>query len=421
MSTPYRCRGGQKRTKSIKQFKKPPFPSYLQNNVCEFTPLFDLDGRKKKNIVSVSLFKMDTGHYKNFQKYLGGLTNLVDYIHHQHKDFTVRLFIDNSIYQDKNLFTLLQKLDMEIVVYSCPNFMIKDQYHYGLFGTLVRFFPLFDFPNNDAYIVIIQDSDFVQNKLNSLFQFILTLDLQNIDRDFYIMKLSHLSYDFPAHPILYKNIINMYTNAQAFVGISRVHSAVLTDYLHSVKNNSGDTIFSYFYGTGKFNKTDTAFMGSHNFMYGVDEYFMNNHFMKYLIDHKMPFININEMDLFTKIYHYFKYFHITKPDKTSQKTMGQLLNLILRRYGIHSSKETTLLQKFQIVDGLAQTDEINLYSILYEILFENPQKYTFFLTENMFKILSKPEYKGMYRFSQVRFEFNPRQDMMLVANKIKKE
>jgi hypothetical protein len=50
---------------------------YLKNDLCNFTPLFDIDYTKKKNIISVSLFKMYTGGYKNFNKYIIGLFNLV--------------------------------------------------------------------------------------------------------------------------------------------------------------------------------------------------------------------------------------------------------------------------------------------------------------------------------------------------------
>ena len=42
---------------------------YLENNLVEFTPLFDIDYTKKKDLICSSFFKLETS-YKNFDKYI---------------------------------------------------------------------------------------------------------------------------------------------------------------------------------------------------------------------------------------------------------------------------------------------------------------------------------------------------------------
>jgi len=49
-------------------------------------------------------------------------------------------------------------------LFSCNEYC-RDKWHLGTFGTLLRMFPVFDLPNNDAGVVIIADIDEVaENK-----------------------------------------------------------------------------------------------------------------------------------------------------------------------------------------------------------------------------------------------------------------
>ena len=50
--------------------------NYLENNICKFEELKPINYNIKKNIISASLFKMNTGGYKNFNKYLDGIIKL---------------------------------------------------------------------------------------------------------------------------------------------------------------------------------------------------------------------------------------------------------------------------------------------------------------------------------------------------------
>ena len=140
---------------------------YLKNSICNFTPLFEIDYSKKKNLVCGSLFKITGGGYKDLSVYVEPFKNTVEKLLKKMPDLNLkfRLFIERSIFEDKKLYGMLEKLkNVEMVLYECPNYIIEDVHHRGIFGMIVRFFPLFDFENNDADTVIISDLDRVTNE-----------------------------------------------------------------------------------------------------------------------------------------------------------------------------------------------------------------------------------------------------------------
>ena len=82
--------------------------NYLQNDLCKFTPLFDIDYNKKVNIFSTCFFKLKNGGYKDFNKYLDGLIKLNKEIKVRNLHFEIRLFIDESIFTDKKIFNIIK-------------------------------------------------------------------------------------------------------------------------------------------------------------------------------------------------------------------------------------------------------------------------------------------------------------------------
>ena len=135
--------------------------------------MFD-DYSKKKNLVCGSLFKITGGGYKDLSVYVEPFKNTVEKLLKKMPDLNLkfRLFIERSIFEDKKLYGMLEKLkNVEMVLYECPNYIIEDVHHRGIFGMIVRFFPLFDFENNDADTVIISDLDVVDDEMTEIFNY----------------------------------------------------------------------------------------------------------------------------------------------------------------------------------------------------------------------------------------------------------
>jgi hypothetical protein len=102
-------------------------------------------------------------HYKNFNIYLHGIRKWIIFLNNIKYDYYLRLFIDINIYNDKEIMKLLNSSNkIQLVLFECMNYQIEkanNKYHIDLFGTLVRYFPLFNFNNNDAKSVIVVDID----------------------------------------------------------------------------------------------------------------------------------------------------------------------------------------------------------------------------------------------------------------------
>src|SRR5690606_34264380 len=137
--------------------------SYLVNNICEFELINWTYNDKKKDIVSMSLFKLKDG-YNSFSYYMLRLEKTCEVIRSTMPNTTIRIFIDHHVYNDKETMQALLNLKIDIILFKCINF-IRDEYHIGLFGTLVRFFPFFDFDFNDAKRVFIRDVDETEESL----------------------------------------------------------------------------------------------------------------------------------------------------------------------------------------------------------------------------------------------------------------
>ena len=396
---------------------------YLENSICNFIPLFDIDYTKKKNIISISLFKMSNSGYKNFDQYIDGLTILCEKVKSSYNNFTIRIFIDNSIFNDKNLLSKLKNLKLEIVVYTCPDYIINNEFHYGTFGTFVRFFPMFDFPNNDADLVMIQDADydeFGEVILNENIDIINKLNLYIDYKNCYILKFGDLYNSFKSDSIVYKNIVNYYTVSSSLIGINKINYNVIVDFIKSVKNKN------YIISRYNLSENENKHRDMNKFIYGIDEYFLNNTLMQYIIDNKLPFININKFDLYTKIYKYFKYYNIHLTNNKSLKIFDKIFTLILDRLKI-KYKNATLKEKYDIIDNLINGKNKNLIIKIYKILYKiflvayKNKAYQFLFPKNMYKILLTTKYFGLYQYDTIIFEFTNYDTITILENRFDKD
>ena len=143
---------------------------YLENGICNFKFI----GRTKfhnngVNIVSITFFKLPT-FYKNFSMYVQGLNTWIKMFHKLKPNFIIRIFIDNNIYQDKYIMEIINSSKyIEPVLFVCADYVL-DKYHLGLFSSMIRFFPLFNFKNNDARSILCADIDWlIRNELHTTY------------------------------------------------------------------------------------------------------------------------------------------------------------------------------------------------------------------------------------------------------------
>jgi len=134
----------------------------MKNEICNFTKIID-EYNEHSETIYITLFKKYNDNYYsdwiNFhKKYLSQLK----YFNEILKKNNIILYIDNIIYNNKYIMKKLLNVKINIYLFDCKKFKINDDYHYKLFGTFIRFFPLFDFelePHVDNNIAYVSDFD----------------------------------------------------------------------------------------------------------------------------------------------------------------------------------------------------------------------------------------------------------------------
>jgi hypothetical protein len=372
---------------------------YLENNICDFEILFNYTNIKK-NIISLSFFKMHNGGYKDFNLYINGFFKLHDYVLKEKKyNFIIRLFIDNSIKNDKKLFDKIYNLErVEIIIYKCKKYLQPDDnnYHLGIFGMFVRFFPLFDFKNNDANIVMILDMDdpeFFSENLEKL---------QDIKKkeEFYIFYMSNISRNIKHNfNYLYKDKIITYFVSPRLINFKRLPN-LLTNYFNNITNYKYNTLSCYeykFYYSKKKNKDEV-------FLYGIDEFFLNNNIIKYLIDNRLPYVQFIKFDILTLTYYFIKNFSFKK-DKL--KFINYIFDYIFDKLNIKKDNQNNLFKKLKSIEQLSKDKIILVYYNFYKIFIYNydNKNYKFIFPYDLYKMIQIYDLFGVYSFSAYLYHY----------------
>lgn len=251
----------------------------------------DCEGMISKDtayLVSTSLFRLQGGEYKSFKKYTNGLQTLCKIITTKLPGFSLRIYVDDTILKDHEIHNHLKRLrpPAEIVRYSCPRFKDTGNFHKGLFGTLIRYAPLFD-AKSSSKVVLIADAD-------------ATPEWRSI----------RIYRDLKAHPGLHNRLMQSYI----FLGGRLFHDVVMTGKLSRCLNCDGK-IIPYCIAPGLIGggrRIDSNILKSFlraadtteerwsnyarhhskftkGFVFGIDEYFLNEVLVPYVIDNKFSF------------------------------------------------------------------------------------------------------------------------------------
>jgi hypothetical protein len=153
---------------------------------------------------------------------------------------------------------------------------------------------MFNFPNNDSNIVIIIDIDdninFTINNFEKIKNKINIID-KNIISNTYLIKIGNLNKNvLYKYNSIYKNTINIYSIAQSIININKIDCNVIINFIHKINNTN--KLYTY-YKHFNYNKKefDIKMNQTKPFIYGIDEYFINDTLTKYLIDKKLLMIN----------------------------------------------------------------------------------------------------------------------------------
>lgn len=302
----------------------------------KFTIFKTADVKNPKVIINVSVFRMPDP-YKDESLYIDGLSLLLDNLDKTLKNCVLRIYYDDSVTKkDDKWKPIIEKAKtkkfVQMVHYDFPQFkkLNGSFYHEGVFGTIVRFFSLFNFSNVNEAVSII-DIDF-----NNLAE--LNLVSSNITKGLKFMKSSKTTFLFNTYGfmaylskprLLISDLIQKYEFTLRMVTqpttcIKKLDVSIIVDFMLCILNRCplynkwlDETI-------DKTNCKNVARSNNHKriqqcryfneiknmdigmFAFGVDELFLNTMILEDFLKNKLPFIVIYEMPSMTH-YHFALY------------------------------------------------------------------------------------------------------------------
>lgn len=357
---------------------------YLRNKICSFEPLFDIDYSIKTNFICTVLFDMKRDAYRSFGKYLVGINKYKMIIDKYLQNWKLRIFIDDTITSNNELMSKLQSDDnshLQLVKFNCPNYKMNNNSdrHKGTFGTIIRLFPFFDFPNNDAGIILCEDLDFdevyripyIINKIHIMKYLILNNNLVNKSFHLCTSSMNHfhenekrvvewiIMPDFISYYIkVDKNIIYNFFNYLDKKDTKIYVEHYMKDIKDYVKKHSNNDI-------------------GQKFGYGIDEYFLNYHMLKQINDNIIILKSYNfrkfiEADLTVRFRHIVYKDNIEGgnqiSDNNSYNTSPINNRYITSNERLHNKYVKYLLQDI-VKDGIEFIKYHILYTIIYELLY----------------------------------------------------
>lgn len=250
----------------------------MDNDICKFEVIQN-PNRRYASTVNLVFFRA-VPLTKNFQKYIDGLKKWESEYMKYYPDCQLQVFVDEHVLKEEKVANILEKLKARVIIFKCPEYFIENNFHIGLFGTMIRFYPLFDVNTHPLKVAHIQelepDSDSVPTfeKLDKLGNMKHGADLIYTTNKFYTGGLMSNKYKFEKF-IYYPWIV-----AGIFSAYEKIPFKVFTDYLDDVKEGK-KKFFNIYQGWKAAEGYQKSEHGKYSF--GVDEIFLNDYYLGYLI------------------------------------------------------------------------------------------------------------------------------------------
>jgi hypothetical protein len=308
----------------------------------KLTSVFYADKLIKKtgySLLSTVAFKLKQS-YKPSTEYSNGLRKIINFMKNTQKNIVLRVYYDCSIINTKSEYKneissiwipLFQEMhgmnNIQLVRYKFDQLLDTDQkYHNGLFGTIVRLIPMFNFnEDNKCKLVVCVDIDSISGFIKTVYGIDL-VNKWNYDIIFGTQLCQTLA-DRHVFTYLDKYSFDYRIMAGIFYSKLKFDKDILKTFLQCMIDNC-DIYTNWLTHTLKNNRKSRkiANTSQHKWVYGIDEFFINRFMLINLLEIKanMSFFIIRKaLD---------KPFHIMQPIIRSGSTkVKQLWKDLLKK------------------------------------------------------------------------------------------
>ena len=351
----------------------------------------------KNILISAASFRMKNS-YKDSSIYSDGLLEQLKFLDSSSDKFTYRLYFDESIEKDKNWKVVLKEMKKrsytELFKYECE--ILKDgDYHDGVFGTFMRFLPLFG--EKDWKITMVIDID---SKLDKV-----CFDQMNKFKDSkeeFFMKLPKCYHLKPwLNNLEMVKKYSLVILAGAFASKITFDKKLLLDFLIDIIEKD-----KYFKNFLKYNEFDSPSYlknkENDRFIYGIDEYFLTEIILK----------NLRKRDISIMIYNWYIHYtglliqikklnnNFKELNDEEKNRWKKLLKSTLRR-GYDDKK--SLNRNYSKLQYLTYCHENSFNMMICRNLakemrkiFENKKQHLYGIPDNMRKCFSLKNYNTYY-------------------------
>jgi len=302
-----------------------------------------LKNAKKYYVFSVCYFVMEKSEaLQKSKKYVKNLKILIKNIKKNLPNYKIRIYCDKPAV--KNIEEFINDNKVELFIYEIPSIVNSKGYHKGYLGTILRYFPFFDLPKHKGDIVVCYDID------SQLTYNIITIIKNRIDTLPFVF-YSHSCYHTSARYKDMGNIIFPIMGGFITANTSKLlfPKYVLTDFFINYLVNDNlhyETYIKLFldYEKNKESKLPQIYLKSKKerphitdmsmakYVYGVDEYFLNNQIRRYLLLNKIKvYYHVFPSQLYNTFLRLICDIYFTeniKLNKELYKLCGDYLNVI---------------------------------------------------------------------------------------------
>lgn len=251
----------------------------MDNDVCEFKVL-ETPNRKYANTVNIVFFRA-IPLTKNFQKYVNGLKTWKFLMKKYFPESQLQIFVDESIATDPEIQKILFNLDARVYLFECPDYLRDDKFHIGLFGTMIRFYPFFDVNKRPMKIAHVQEVEPTPDS----WELSIEGNKAALKKFKYKMGVIYDSHNVFEVPPNYKDqstfengILYPWILAGRFTAMTKIPFSIWKDYVEDIKK--GKKFYNKYLAT---QETISTIKEHGDFSFGVDESFLNDVYLKWLI------------------------------------------------------------------------------------------------------------------------------------------
>lgn len=302
----------------------------MENPICDFQ-IIETPNRKYANTVNIVFFRA-IPLTKNFQKYVDGLKNWKVIMKKYYPESQLQIFVDRSIATDPEIEKILFNMDARVYLFECPEYLRDDKFHIGLFGTMIRFYPFFDVNTRPMKIAHIQELEPGKDSLHT-FEDMNKVSLMKFNHNLGIIYDSHDLFEIPPKykdQLKFENGIPFpWIFAGRFIAMTKIPFSLWSDFIKDIEHGK------QFYNKYLITQKNIATIKEHgNFSFGVDESFLNEVYLKWLVDNNYGIGIILRYKISYPIY------YLLESLKKNNKTL-KFINYILQKN--HTSLQKALI------------------------------------------------------------------------------